>query len=204
MASIQNLTIDQQLAEIGLKVSHAKMRIDIPRMQMKITTELPQMEIEWKAPSFKVNRKKINNESGLKAPLEISREYRDKGLAAALKSAKTAGEEGDFLGDLRIRGSRMAKLSRSKTMASATRKKQLELELMPKSSPEVEWDKGYMRINWSKHSIVIDWDGDYMPQLTIDPKYAVEIFMRTEPYFQVTVENTADPNSPGKYVDRAI
>jgi hypothetical protein len=98
----------------------------------------------------------------------------------------------------------MAKLSRSKAMESATRKKQLELELMPKSSPEVEWDKGYMRINWSKQSIVIDWDGDYMPQLTIDQKYSVEIFMRTEPYFKVTIEDAADPNSPGRYVDREI
>ena len=204
MASIQKLVIDQQLAEIGMNFSHAKMRIDIPRMQMKITNEHPQMEIDRKAPSFKINRKKINNESGLKTPLTFTRDYRDKGLSIALKSAKTAGEEGDFLGDLRIRGNRIAKISRDKTMAAATRKSKLDLGLMPKSSPEVEWDKGYMRINWSKHSIVIDWDGEYMPQLTVDPKYSVEIFLRTEPYFKITVEDAEDPNSPGRYVDRAI
>ena len=204
MAGIQKLRIEQQLAEIGLNVTPAKMQIEIPRMKMKIKSEIPRMQIERKAPSFKVNRRKINNESGLKAPLEFSREYRDKGLSDVLKGAKTAGEDGDFLGDARIRGDRISKLARNKAMASAMKKKKLELELMPQSSPEVEWDKGYMRINWSKHSIVIDWDGEYMPQLTIDPKYSIEIFLRTEPYFKVTVEEMVNPNSPGRYVDQAI
>jgi len=196
--------IDQQLAEIGVKVVPAKMQISLPRMQMKITTENPQMEIESKSPSFKINRKKINNESGLKAPSEFTKGHRDKGMSSALKAAKTAGEDGDFLGDVRIRGSRIAKLSRSKSMASATRKQKLDIGLMPHSSPEVEWDKGYMRINWSKHSIVVDWDGEYLPQLKVDPKYSIEIYLREEPYFRLTVEDMIEPNSPGRIVDRAI
>jgi len=204
MASIQKLLIDQQLAELGLNITTAKMHLDMPRLKMKITTETPQMHIDRKYPSFKVNRKKINSESGLKAPLEFSREYRDKGVSGAMKGTKTAGEDGDFIGDARIRGNRIAKLSRSKAMNSATRKMQYNIGLMPKSSPEFEWDKGYMRINWSKHSIVIDWDGEYLPTLTIDPKHSVEIYLRTEPYFRVRVEDMADPKSPGRLVDRAI
>jgi len=204
MASIQKLLIDQQLAEIGLKVTPARMNLSLPRLQMKVTTESAHMEIERKAPTFKINRKKINNESGLKSPSEFTKSYRNAGIAGALKGAKDAGDEGDFVGDARKRGNRIAQLSRSKAMASATRKKQLDLSLMPKSSPEVVWDKGSMSINWSKHSIVIDWDGEFMPELTIDPKYSIEIFMRTEPYFKVTVEELLDPNSPGRYVDQAI
>ena len=204
MASIQQLKIDQKLAEIGVKATPAKMKITSPRMQMKITTEHPQMEIDRKAPSFRINRKKINNESGLKPPSEFTKQYRDDGISTALKYVKTVGKDGDFLGDTRIQGSRIAKLSRSKSMASATRKKQLDLGLMPKSSPDVEWDKGHMNINWSKHSIVIDWDGEYMPQLKIDPKHSIEVYLREEPHFRVTVEDMIAPNSPGRYVDRAI
>jgi len=196
--------IDQQIAEIGVSVTPAKMRISTPRMQMKITTENPEMQIDKKAPSFKVNRKKINNESGLKTPMELTKAFRNEGASGALRGTKTAGTDGDFIGDLRIRGDRIAKLSRSKSLASATRRKRLDLGLMPQSSPEVEWDKGYLRINWSKHSIVIDWDGEYMPQLTIDPKCSVEVYLRKEPFFRVTVENMLDPKSPGRYVDRAI
>jgi hypothetical protein len=75
---------------------------------------------------------------------------------------------------------------------------------MPHSSPEIDWDMGYMHINWSKHSVVIDWDGDYMPKMTIDPRYSVNVYMRKEPHFSIRVEDMVESNSPGRYVDQAI
>ena len=205
MPNIQKITIDQQLAEVGVRSTPGKMHITVPRMEMKITTESPHMEIDKQNPSFRINRKKINSESGLKSPSEITMAYRDAGKAGAWKGAKTAVEDGNFLGDLAKKpGDRVVKLSRNKSMSAIMKKKQTNIGLMPKSRPEVEWDRGYMRINWSKHSIVIDWDGEYMPQLTIDPKYSLEIYLRTEPYFRITVEDMIDPNMPGRIVDRAI
>lgn len=205
MSNIQKIVIDQQLAEVGVRSVAAKMHITLPRMQMKIATETPEMEIDRKAPTFKVNRKKINSESGLKSPAEITTAYRDAGRTAALRGARTAAEDGNFLGDpAKKPGDRVPKLAHNKSMAAVMKKKQTNIALMPKSSPEVEWDRGYMRINWSKHSIVIDWDGEYMPQLTVDPKYSLEIFLRTEPYFRISVQDMVDPNMPGRLVDRAI
>jgi hypothetical protein len=61
-----------------------------------------------------------------------------------------------------------------------------------------------MRINWSKHSVVIDWDGEYMPQFMVDPKHSIEVYLRTEPYFRIMVEEAIDPNRPGRIVDQAI
>jgi len=204
MPNIQRLSIDQQLAAIGVHITPAKMNVVRPRMQMTITTESPHMEIERKNPSFKVNRKKINTESGLKPPSEFANAYKAKGKEGALRGSRTPGEEGNFLGDIRKPGNKIAQLSRSKSMAQATRKSKIDLGLMPKSSPEVIWDKGSLSINWSKHSIVIDWDGEYMPQVTIDPKYSIEVFLRTEPYFRVAVEDVVDPSTPGRYVDQAV
>ena len=204
MAGLQQLVIDQQLAEIGVNIMPAKMRISIPQMHMKITTEASQLEIDSKSPSFRVNRKKINNESGLKSPTEFTKGFRNEGISSALRGTKAAGQEGDFVGDARIRGNKFAKIARNKALTHAMRKKQLDLALMPKSSPEFAWDKGYMRINWSKHSIVIDWDGEYMPRLTVDPKYSVEVYLRKEPHFRVRVKDMVDPNSPGRIVDREI
>jgi len=43
-----------------------------------------------------------------------------------------------------------------------------------------------------------------MPQLTVDPKHSVEVFLRTEPYFRVTVEEMVVPGMPGRFVDQAI
>ena len=205
MPNIQKISIDHQLAEIGVRSIPAQMHITLPRMQMNIRTETPQMEIDKRDPTFKVNWKKVRSESGLKPPAEFSTDYRNKGLEGAIKGTKTAAEDGNFLGEMRIHGDRVAMLSHNKTMNAAIKKSQeLNIGLMPKTSPEVKWDRGYMRINWSKHSIVIDWDGEYMPQLTIDPKSQIEIFLRTEPYFRVSVEDWSDPSTPGRYIDSEI
>jgi hypothetical protein len=204
MPSISKISIEQQRAEIGLHSIPAQMNIHQPRMRMKIHSELPQMEIDRKDPSFKVNRKRINTESGLKPPDELTKTFRDRGRAGALRGARTAKNDGNFLGDLRQPGDRVGRLARNKTMSAILAKRDYNIGLMPASPPEVDWDRGHMRINWSKHSIVIDWDGEFMPQVTIDPKYSVEIFLRTEPYFRITVEEVMDAAKTGKYVDRAV
>jgi len=173
-------------------------------MQMNIRTETPQMRVDSQAPSFRVNRQKINNESGLKAPLELAKTFRNEGRQAALRGARQAKDDGNFIANPHIPGDKsIPRLARNKAMRRLE-KPEVNIGLMPASSPEVTWDKGHMRINWSKHSVVIDWNGDYLPQLTVDPKYSVEVFLRTEPYFRVMVEEVLDPNRPGRYVDQAI
>ena len=204
MPGIQHISIDQQMAEIGVHIAPGKMKIDRGHLEMKITTEAPQMKIERQNPTFKINRKKINAESGLKSPDLVTQDFRNSGKVGAYRGTKTAKDDGNFLGELRNPGDRVAKLAHKKSMAAIMKRKQTNLGLMPKSMPEVVWDKGQLSINWSKHSIVIDWDGEYMPQVTIDPKYSIEVFLRTEPYFRIRVEELTDLNMPGRIVDRAI
>jgi len=204
MASIHRIKIDQQMAQLGIRNTPAKLNISQPRMRMRITSKTPEMQIERQTPTFKVNRRKINTESGLKPPMEFTKEYRDKGKQGFFRGTRTAVDDGNFLGETRRKGDRVGQLARKKTMSAILRKQQLNIGLMPKSRPEVVWDKGSMSINWSKHSILIDWDGEYMPQLSVDPKHSVEVFLRNEPYIRVTVEEMVDPNMPGRYVDRAI
>jgi hypothetical protein len=201
---LKKLSIHQQHAELGIRTTPAQLRINQPRMKMKVSSQTPKMNIVTKAPTFKVNRKKLNSEMNISTSGEFAKEFRDKGKDGALRGVKNAVNDGNFLGNHKIQGDRISKLSRNKTMSAAMRRKESNIALMPKNKPEITWDKGSMSINWSKHSLVIDWDGDYMPQLSIDPKYNIEIFMRTEPYFRITVEELIDPSVAGQYMDRAI
>ena len=204
MPTVPKIVIDQQLAELGVRSTPAQMHIEMQQPKMTIKTEPPQMEIERKNPSFKINRKRISSESGPKPAVELSKSYRNTVRAGALKGAKTAGDDGDLLGNVRKSGDRVAKLANAKTVNAIMKKHQTGNGLMPKTKPEVVWDKGYLRINWSKHSIVIDWEGDYMPQMTVDPPYSIEVFLRTKPYFRILVEEGEDPYTPGRHVNRAI
>ena len=204
MANLQRINIDQQMAEIGVKSTPAQMNINHPRLKMRIKSETPKMNLEMKTPRFRVNRRKLNAEMNVHSPGDFTNKQRDAGKTAVLRGIKTAGKDGDFLGNAKVRGQKVGQLARNKAMASAMRKKEGNIALMPREKPEIIWDKGSMSINWSKHSLVIDWDGDYMPQLTIDPNYSVEFYLRTEPHFRITVEEIMRPGDPGKYIDSAI
>ncbi|MCL2627844.1 MAG: DUF6470 family protein [Oscillospiraceae bacterium] len=200
--AIYRLNIDQQLAEIGVRTTPAKLNISMPKGQMTINTERPQMQIDKKAPTFKLNRQKLNNETGLKGPLELAKTFRNKGKQTALRAAGAAKNDGNFLANHKVKGDKVPRLAKNKTMERLG-PKEFNVGLMPESSPpEITWDKGYMRINWSKHSIVIDYTGEYMPDMTVDPRYSVEVFLRTEPYFRVMVEEAV--SSTGRYVDHAV
>ena len=204
MARIARIAIEQQHAEIGVKSNPAQMRINKPRMQMRISNEAPKMEFENNAPTFRVNRRKINIESGLKPNDELSKDYRDEGKRGALKGARTAKDDGNFLGEVRNPGDRVAKLARSKTMNAILQKKQINIGLMPQSPAEITWDKGQTRVSWSGHSLTIDWDGEFMPQVTLDPPHSVEVYLRTKPYFRIRVEEGTAPAVSGGNVDQAI
>lgn len=201
MASIQRVVIDQQMAELGMRVTPSKMQISTPQPRMSITNEAPQMEIERKAPSFKVNWKKVQAESGLKQPKEIMKDFSSSGKAGAYRGAKTAVEDGNFLGDVTSPGDRVGRLARKKKMSAVQKQTQINVQSMPKSRPEFEWDRGYMRVSWSKHRITIDFDGEYMPQTSVDPPYSIEVFLRQKPYFRVMVEDAAPLFAPGTQVD---
>jgi hypothetical protein len=202
--SAPRIAIEQQAAEIGINNTPAKMRITKHQLRMKIKSENARMEIDRKAPTFRINRKKINSESGLKGPSELTMAFRDAGRAAALSGARIAKEDGNFLGNLKEPGDRVARLAHTKALQRATKKRQTNIGLMPKSLPEVEWDKGYIRVNWSKHQLIIDFDGEYLPQVSLEPRHSVEIYLRTKPYFRVMVEEGDVPSATGNYVDQAI
>ena len=204
MSGISRIVIEKQHAQIGLRNTPARMRISKPQMQMRIKNEVPTMEIDRRAPTFKVNRKKINAESGLKAPDDFTKTFRDDGKAGALRATRTGVDDGNFLGNVRSPGDRVARLARNKAMSAVLNKQQTNLGLMPKSPPEVNWEKGHMRVSWSRHSLVIDWEGDYLPKLTLDPPHSVEVYLRTKPYVRIMVEEGPPPRTRGGHVDEAI
>jgi len=198
------LNIDQQFAEIGVRSVRAKVNISSPRMQMRIRTETPQMSIDRKAPSFIVNRSKYNTKPGLKAPLDLAKSQRNKGRQAAFRSAQHAKDDGNVLANTKLPVEKSMQILAKNKMKRTLQSPDVNLGSVSTSPREVTFDKGHMRINWSKHSVAIDWDGEYMPQMTVDPKYSVEVYLRTQPYFRVMVEEVIDPNAPGRYIDQAI
>ena len=204
MARVLRISIDQQRAEIGISSTPAQMRITQPRRNMRLKNDIPQMDLKSEMPTFKVNRRKINSESGLKPPMELAKQFRDEGSADALKGARRAKEDGNFLGDVTNPGERVGRLARMRTMSAIMDKQQINIGLMPQSTAEITWDKGQTNVEWSGHMLTIDWEGDFMPQVTVEPPHSVEVYLRTKPYFRIRVEEGAAPIVSGKRVDQAV
>jgi len=202
--SLLRLNIDQQFAEIGVRSTPARMHISMPRGQMRISTETPQMNIDRKAPSFRINRQKINNESGLKGPLELAKTFRNKGRAAALRGAATFKNDGNFIANPNIPGDKSIPLLAKNKMNRVMSKPEYNVGLMPASSPEINWEKGHMNVSWSKHSVRIDYDGDSLAEVTIDPKHSIEVYLRTRPSFRVTVEAILTDEIIGRFINQVV
>jgi hypothetical protein len=196
--------IEQQFAAIGVSVTPAHIEIDMPKLSMDITTENPKMTIDRKAPSFEMDLDPYADEEGLGEPYGIIDDIFGEGVFA---DENRVAPEPTGSGIRRARpgtrkGSRVAAISRRKLMQSA--KRDIKIKTVPPNRPKVKWDPGYIHIDWSNYRINIDWEGEYIPELTVDPPYSIEIYLRDKPYFRITVEEGEAPYRAGRRVDEAV
>ena len=202
MSTLPMINIDQQYATIGINVTPAQMKITTPHPEMTVTSESPEMTVESKRPEFKVNWKKVRSESGLKPPGDFTLSVRDNARGKIMNYVGESVHDGDYLGKVEAPGNRVARQSRTKSLKTA--QVDINIESVPKSLPEVEWKPGYIHIKWSDHKFKIDWQGEYMPEILIDPPFSVEIFLRDRPYIKISVEDQLERSYAGRVVDKML
>ena len=201
MSRIPTIKIEQQYAEIGVNNNHAQLRINNPRKQMRVTNDAPNMDFESTMP--KVSKKKTNSGPGVKSPAALPAEINTRGRGGVAGSTRKALEDGSYPGEFMEPGEKVANQGRSRA-AENFQSHQFNIGLTPEDPAEISWEKGQMRVSWSSHSLVIDWDGDYMPQVSVDPPHSVEVYLRTKPYFRVLVEENVPLTDFGAQVDQRI
>jgi hypothetical protein len=54
--------------------------------------------------------------------------------------------------------------------------------------PDITWKKNSIDVNWQGHSVNIEWSDDFMPQVSVDPRATVEVFLRNQSKITITVE----------------
>jgi hypothetical protein len=196
--------IEQQFAAIGVNITPAHVEIETPKLSMNITTESPRMTIDRKAPTFEMDFDPYNAGDVLEPDVlvgdniaqNIFKDEYNKPDAGLTKRGvhRVAGAV--------KRANRAAQTPRRKLKQLAIR--ELKLKTAPPNRPKVKWDPGYLHIDWSGHRINIDWEGEYIPDITVDPPYSIEIYLRNKPYFRITVEEGEAPYEAGQRVDQAV
>lgn len=202
MAWMPTITIEQQMASIGIEITPAQMHISMPKRTLEITRELPEMSVTREAPAFRVNWKKFYNEIGHKDATEFRKSNAGNAVSTAHKATGETVADGDYMMDTRISGSRPAQIARSKLYKADETK--LNFSTMPRSLPEVEWQRGTLDISWTRGHLQIEVIGDDMPELVIDPPFSIEIYLRQEPYIRVYIDDGTMPDGVGINVDKKL
>ncbi|HBU12472.1 MAG TPA: hypothetical protein DEB31_07015 [Clostridiales bacterium] len=80
---------------------------------------------------------------------------------------------------------------------------EVNVSSMPQTKPNVQWDPGYVRIEWTTGELIVDWDAEYGPDVTVTP-HSVEIRVAGKNEVKITVNEEKVARSRGKKVNRRI
>jgi len=200
--TISRIRIDQQSAQIGVRSGPASLQMSQPKGQIQIQQSAPELTVDTQIPTFRGNRQRVNNESGLQDPLTFAKAFRDKGRQAALHAARTYKDEGNYIANPGIPGDKSIPMMVKNKMQRFFQKSDYNVGLMPSSIPSLNWNKGYINVSFSKHSISINRTGGAMsPQITANINFPVDVSLTRQPYIRISVEQTA---GGGRYVDRTV
>lgn len=199
---VSRLVIDQQFAQIGIKITPAKLNITMPKRKMKIVQEMPKMKIEIEKPTFEINMKKIRNEMGFKDPMTFMREIKNSAINRIYDYISQAVNDGNQIAKVDQKGNRIALVSRARSLKQS--EKEINIGLMPKNLPEIEWTKGSIKIKWTKKNFKIEWEGECKPEIIVDPKHSVEVYLREKPYIKISVEDAEEQKSDARLIDAKL
>jgi len=156
-------------------------------------------------PTFRVPKERLRNELNLAGPLSFARQFSSKGKRAALRAAATYASEGDYIANKNIPGDKSIPRMVANKMRRYFQKPNTNIGLMPSSPPSLDWTKGHIEVNASRHNIAVDWNGKNMADISVDANYPVEVSLSRRHNVSVSMAGPAvTKNTYGRYIDRQV
>lgn len=199
---MKTLSVESSWAALDISTQQAQLQIsnNLSR-RLKITVIRPQMVVERKAASFKMDftarSRRASNLVHLKQYL--LKKNKSKILDALNRSIKQSYA--------------LERLSGSNTMAQNEPAVQLDLsditsvqassEMMESSAPKLEWDPGYFKVDWIAGEIKIEWEENVKPDIQVSP-YSVEIRVKGKKSVKIALNEDKLPYRKGKKVNKGV
>ena len=198
------LNIEQQYAKISVDIQPAKIRIEKPEKSMHIHQQVPQMLVEWEAPRVELNFEEARAKLGSNAATPTtSNQMTIRSLAAIHNIAYTGGTpvSQQNENELKVTGNAPAA-----EVLQTIRERRIPDDVKPihrELSPSVRWERGDMSIQWSAHEFYIEWEGESLPQITVEP-CSVDIYIEQKPYIRIYLDEENLPKAVGNEVDTEL
>lgn len=182
------LEIRQTYGQIGIRSQRAWMDIRQLPPKAHIIQKPPELDIDQKLPQVHIDQTQCFAESGLKPVLQLAHEFYQEGLEAALEAIGRIAEEGTRMMRIEDGGNPIPDIA----YENAYKEYEFNMVQMPKSRPKIEWDMGYVNINWKMNAAKIDWETYTRAQIDLYP-HKVDIYMKRWPHIEIRyVGNNVD------------
>lgn len=202
--SMKTLNIQSNRPVLDITTTNAALNITNKIRRFSAKRIPPEMTVERKAPSFKVNWKKVWGESGRKSPDDLRIYQRDNSRSKVERYIQRVSENGTYVMKLEnYKKSETNPLAETSYQDMISELPEMNVASMPESSPEVTWDPGYVRIEWSTGELQIDWDDNFMPEIKVSP-HSVEIRLAGKNAVQISVNEDNIPVERGRKINKRI
>lgn len=196
---MDTLSISSGRPTLDITTRPAKVYIRNRRPVFRVRRSRPVMHVEKKAPSFKVNWLNVRAQTGIEYSSQISDKYNDEAFKRAMEAISQISRRSKNSMLLENRGNPIAGISKERISAA------VRLNNAPRriQNPQMEWDLGYFKVEWTDQQVEIEWDVSSTPEITVEP-HVVEIRVRNNPAVRIRVNKDAVRNAVGVRIDKKI
>lgn len=147
-----DLRIHTQDAQIGLKQTQGQFHIQQGNHIFNLRAKEPKIYLHQEEPVLLIDQRQCFSEAGLKSNAEISRLYAAKGRQAALRATAEIANEGRAMANIQ-NGVIIGRLAKRK---SQPKERQYNFDMIPKSRPDIDLQRGRIDISFQKGDISVD------------------------------------------------
>ncbi len=187
-------------AAIGIESQNASMRVvKSAQMKVKLQQDPPSMKIERKLPKLSIDQTQCFNESGLKTPLLLAKDFYAESVQKGLNNiARTVNDSKKFL-HIEDGGNPSKEIA---VELNTPDYKGMTMVAMPKSRPKVRFEPSSIDIKWVTPEVQAQWqrqnaEVEYVP-------YKVKVFLRTRPSVEISVIDDSLPGAVGSDMDTTM
>ena len=181
--------------EIEIRTTNAKLQMFSRRSSFKIRGSNAGFTASSKNPTFKMDTSQTNAARGAPSPEIASMQRREEGVRDAMNAIGKIASTGTQLGNAARGGNRVAEVAQQLRPQS-----EVNIASSPQDRPPVEWDMGYLNIEWSPDTNQMEWEGNPKPVVNVSP-HSVEITMKQYGSIKITVDEDKIVHLSGKKVD---
>lgn len=197
---VHRVVIDQQMGQIEVTTTRARLNIETARREMNIENKPAKASIERKAPQLHLDQTNLRNNTARRGISAEAQAYAQKAASLARQGIEQTASDGNFVGTLPGHNNGIPDVALSHMLEVNT--PSYDRSTVPSQGVAVRATPGDVNINWANYDVEISWDEMQLPSITVEPKPSVNIQLATRPSLEVeVVEEEIPPEMPGQIVD---